>query len=299
MLSVCVLMSTYNGEKYLSEQLESILTQSEKDILLFIRDDGSTDNTINMLNKFSEKYPKKIKFYQGDNKGPSKSFLEVVKNAPQARYYMLADQDDIWLENKILIASKSLEQFKSPALYYSNVTPVNNELYELEKNNLFLEKETNLQKLIIRNEIIGCTVCFNRDLMEILKKIKIPSNPIMHDHWIGLINAVFNGVFIFDRESHILYRQHESNVVGAHRNQFILLKKHFSKENRNVRSNLIKLINDSGLEIPLENISLIDDISKYKTNSTSKKNILCNKSLYQDSFFKNLLWFVDVLINNY
>ncbi|MDT2684968.1 MAG: glycosyltransferase family 2 protein [Enterococcus sp.] len=299
MIKVCILMSTYNGEKHIGEQLESILTQSVKDIMLFIRDDGSTDNTIKILNEFSKKNPAKIKFYQGDNIGPSKSFLELVKRAPKASYYMLADQDDIWLENKVFIAIKSLDRFKSPALYYSNVTPVNNQLVALEKNDLFLKKETNLQKLVIRNEIIGCTVCFNQLLMDNLKQIKSPTNTIMHDHWIGLINAVVKGTFIFDKESYILYRQHEFNVVGSHRNPLTLLKKHFSKHNRSVRSNLIKLINESRLEIPLANIALIDDICNYTTNFKSKMNLLFNKSLYQDSLLKNILWFIDVLINRY
>ena len=100
---VSVLMSTYNGEKYLHEQINSILGQQGVEIHLLIRDDGSSDGTVEICKEYAKKY-NQITFYQGENLGVGKSFLDLLKHAPDADYYSFADQDDVWLEDKIIRA---------------------------------------------------------------------------------------------------------------------------------------------------------------------------------------------------
>ena len=116
-----ILMSSYNGIKYIKEQLDSIMAQDcqEKGIaglFLLVRDDGSTDGTQNVLEQYSEKYPDRIKWFQGSNKGVIKSFFELIANAGNADYYALADQDDYWMPSKISTGIKKLKQMEQHSI---------------------------------------------------------------------------------------------------------------------------------------------------------------------------------------
>ena len=97
---VSVLMSTYNGEKYIREQIESILNQKKVKVHLLIRDDGSQDSTIEIVKEYANKYPN-VSVYAGKNIGIGNSFMELLRNAPEADYYAFADQDDVWLDGKL------------------------------------------------------------------------------------------------------------------------------------------------------------------------------------------------------
>ena len=131
MKKVQVLLSTYNGEKYLKEQIESILKQKEVDKKLIVRDDGSSDSTIKILEEISNKN-KKIIFYKGKNIGPARSFMELLKKSEEADYYSFADQDDIWEENKIISAINKLNNINEPELYLSALGIVNESLENIE-----------------------------------------------------------------------------------------------------------------------------------------------------------------------
>ena len=100
-------MSTYNGERYLREQIDSILQQIDVEIELIIRDDGSNDGTVQIIEEYASKYPC-ISYYCGDNVGVGKSFMELLKNAPTADYYAFSDQDDVWLKDKLIRAVKAI-----------------------------------------------------------------------------------------------------------------------------------------------------------------------------------------------
>ena len=121
---VQVIMSTYNGEKYVQEQIESIFAQKECDISLLIRDDGSTDNTIDIVNELSKKY--NIKLIKGNNLKPAKSFLEALRySGEEMDYYAFSDQDDIWNEKKIISAINFIKKYTEPSLYIGNLCAVN------------------------------------------------------------------------------------------------------------------------------------------------------------------------------
>ena len=124
---ITVLMSTYNGEKYLHEQIDSILRQQGVKVNLLVRDDGSTDNTLAILDKYQEEGL--LTFYTGENLGPQRSFLHLLQQAPQSDYYAFADQDDIWLEDKLSTGIKQLQNDKEkPALYFSQTQLTDEEL---------------------------------------------------------------------------------------------------------------------------------------------------------------------------
>ena len=120
MYKVAVLMSTYNGEKYLREQIDSILAQEGVDVTLYIRDDGSSDSTIEIINEYLTK-TNRIKFYIGENIGVGNSFMQLVYDCPEDYdYYAFSDQDDIWLTEKMQVAVDSLKEYSNPFLYCSN-----------------------------------------------------------------------------------------------------------------------------------------------------------------------------------
>lgn len=215
MLKVFVLLSTYNGEKFLEEQLESILRQREVEIELLIRDDGSTDRTLEIIERWEKKL--KINFYIGPNVGPARSFMDLIKHVDEnADYYAFCDQDDYWMPDKLLAALQHLHQYKEeePILYYGKAKRVGANLEEIDSpfhKNYHTEK---FSQVLVENAACGCTMVFNRCLLRKIKKYE-PNYLQMHDSWILTVCAALDGKICYDPYSHILYRQHDNNKVGG------------------------------------------------------------------------------------
>lgn len=216
---VTVLIAVYNGEKYLKQQIESILTQTFTDVKIVIRDDGSTDNSINIINDYCNKYPEKICSIIGEPTGSAAENFAVLLDSCDDDYIMFCDQDDVWLPQKIektLEAMKNAEDGKqTPVLVHSDLKVVDGELNVIS-NSLFKFKSLKQHKLslcslLVQNYITGCTVMINRALKQ--KCGKIPKECIMHDWWLGLVAQLF-GKIVCLNESTILYRQHADNQVG-------------------------------------------------------------------------------------
>lgn len=239
---ITVLISTYNGEKYLEEQLNSVLGQEDVKVNIMVRDDGSKDRTTQILAKYQDEG--KLKWYSGDNLGPSKSFMDLVYNVEEdADYYAFCDQDDVWLSDKLHIAVEKLKEFPSyePALYYSATKLVNEDLIPLQDGNPkagYVSKT--MKQTIISSGCTGCTMCFNRKLLDILRLGRYQFD-LMHDNWTHKVCVAVGGNLFFDDESHILYRQHGHNVIGGKSNVFSRIKRHFNTafHNRCYRSESI------------------------------------------------------------
>lgn len=249
MNKVCVLMSTYNGEKYLLEQIESILNQENVLVSLLVRDDGSKDNTIKILKSYEKEEKLKL-ILDKRNLGPANSFMEILYNSPDYEYYAFADQDDIWLKNKLLTAIEQLKDFSVPALYCSNQLVYKNEIVE----GLRFKKEPNhgLVQAICGNIFSGCTMVFNKDLADVLKKNK-PSPEVlrirMHDTWVMAV-AEYIGTVVYDHNSYIEYRIHANNTVGLKTNKINrFIHKISNKNGRHGRSllakELMKVVNEN------------------------------------------------------
>lgn len=217
MKNVLILLSTYNGEKFLPQLLDSLNKQKLTNINLelMIRDDGSIDQTINIIKQFDTF---KTTIISGENIGAAKSFFYLVKHCPVTYdYYMFCDQDDYWLEDKIQCAVDSLKEFDKnnvPSLYYGSVKIVNEELMGQK---IFFNPIENSRSvpisLLLGSLIPGCTMCCNKNLLICLKR-HIPNCKCLHDSWTHLICLLNKGIIICDEVPHILYRQHDSNVVG-------------------------------------------------------------------------------------
>lgn len=205
---VKVLMSTFNGESWLREQLESIHKQVNVKIELFIRDDGSTDKTKEILNSLNLSFNDSLD--EENNLGPGKSFLKLIKSVKCQDFIALADQDDIWFPDKIYQATQLLAPHRNvPALYCSNVQFSSNNSLNFEISNL---PNPTLPLSFFQNSAMGCTIVFNKKAHEILKECS-GRGMIMHDWYIFLI-IMSTGKVIFDPEPHISYRLHENQFVG-------------------------------------------------------------------------------------
>lgn len=277
MKRVLVMMSTYNGEKYLHEQIYSILNQEGVNVSILVRDDKSEDGTLKFLDSYKQKG--KINFYYGKNLKPARSFMDLIDKASEKYdYYAFSDQDDYWLPDKLISAVNSLEKYiKMPALYMSSVTIVDENLsYITDK---IINSFNNFENAIIKNEAIGCTQVFNLSLLRILKMYK-PDFIMMHDSWVCRVCHAVDGKVIIDEKSHILYRQHNNNVLGYHENIFIKLKKQYKiafLSKIRIRELIAKeLLNGYGTIMPDNIHKLAIDLSEYPYNLKIKIKLLFN-----------------------
>ena len=243
---VHILLSTYNGEKYIIEQLESIFHQTCQEIRLYIRDDGSEDSTVEKIRQYLAAHPE----YQGktvwveneahENLGYMKSYWKLLREASGAQYYAFCDQDDVWKEEKIISAVKCIENIDKPALYSSAVEVVDKDLTFIRKSftdNTF----KNPLYDILTYGTPGCTFVFNKALMEKLKQYK-PSVISMHDSWISFVCLAVNGFFYSDQNAYIMYRQHDANVLGAQRHSLKDTLRGIIKNKNVLRSDMAKEI---------------------------------------------------------
>ena len=218
MSRVSVLLSTYNGEKYLKEQLEPLSEQSYTSFNIIARDDSSTDNTLKILKSYDiELMP------ESENLGATRSFSALLKYSLESdsQYLMFCDQDDVWKEEKIektLIKMKELEsKFGDiPLLVHTDLEVVDEDLRTIDKSFWHFEQiNPNMNafnRLLMQNTITGCTLMINKKLAQLA--MPIPSDAIMHDWWLGLVASQFGKIGFVD-ETTIKYRQHEKNSIGT------------------------------------------------------------------------------------
>ncbi|WP_029503183.1 glycosyltransferase family 2 protein [Lachnoclostridium phytofermentans] len=286
---VIILLSTYNGEKYLEEQLESILKQDYRVTALFIRDDGSTDGTVDILEKYAKIDPR-IAYYVGSNIGASNSFFELIEQCKiNADYYAFSDQDDVWLSNKLSKALKILSQNENiPYLYCSEPNIVNEKLESIKPPFQYNNIKLDFRNALVENMCTGCTAVLNKKLFELLQ-VKRPNFAIMHDFWFYLVASCFGTVYR-DNESYVLYRQHQNNVIGVSRGIFFHYLKRIKNFNRN-RSLLYLQAKE------LQNIYSLEDVNKEilkdfllsKTSFSYRIKILYKKELFRQNKLDNLI----------
>lgn len=221
---VTILLSTYNGERYIREQIDSLLKQSGVEISIIVRDDRSNDLTQSILDEYQAKGL--IRWYTGDNLGPAHSFFDLMRSAPLTDYYALCDQDDVWDNDKLIIAVNALKTKESiPALYCSNTRLVNSELHELNVSRKWCTGK--FPESLFHTPVTGCTCVFNKQLMHLFRCAS-PNYVHMHDWWLYVVCTAFNGFVCFDEIPHMSYRQHSNNVIGAHDSRKDYLSHRFS-----------------------------------------------------------------------
>jgi glycosyltransferase involved in cell wall biosynthesis len=223
-MKIAILMATYNGEKFLGQQIQSILDQTYVNWELWIRDDLSTDRSVEIIKAYS-KHDHRINLIEskGINLGVLGNFSKLLSLQLPCNYFMFCDQDDIWNPDKIKL---SLTMLIDREKTYGAEIPIliNTDLRMIDsENNILSEsffKDQKIKKkhsyplneLVVENYVTGCTVLFNKPLLQ--AAMPIPEKVIMHDWWFALV-AASRGKIETLSEVTVNYRQHSNNLVGA------------------------------------------------------------------------------------
>ena len=221
---IAILMATYNGGSFLSEQIDSLLGQSYKDWHLYVHDDGSTDDTVTIVRRYMQEHPDKMTLLDYPSQGGAcKNFLSMLGKV-DAPYYMFCDQDDVWLPNKIELSIEMMKQLEAehpdkPIVVHTDLKIVDEHLHGIFDS---MYEYTGKYPQYIRtfndtgghtSIATGCTMLFNR----LAEKGCSPmtEKAIMHDCWLCLCTLKQKGVVYGIQDKTVLYRQHGDNCMGA------------------------------------------------------------------------------------
>ncbi len=275
--TVAVLLSSFNGEKFIIEQIESILGQKDVNLTLIIRDDSSTDSTTDLLKKYNDHVNVKIEF-GSFRLGAKESFLLLLKHVNVYDFVSFSDQDDIWPSNKLREAIKIIQENtdnNEPAIYASAVSLCD------QRGNIFSvwssKPKGHFSEPIFQNSLMGNTIVINKEYLSILKGVPLPENSIMHDWWLYLVATMTNTKVLYDLTPRNKHRQHMANTVGIGD-----LKKTFKKS-------LYELVN--GADIKSQLLQFEEAI--YLTGKkVSNDYFLYSKQLYlsRQSFSKRFVF---------
>jgi len=266
--SVAILMATKNGGAYLKQQLDSIQNQTFKNWRLIVSDDGSTDNTLEVLNSYQSVWGKeKLEIRQGPMFGYAMNFLSLASDPSiKADFFAFCDQDDVWLPPKISVGIESINQLSDsqnlPFLYCGRTTYTTESLEPYGQSPLF-SFPPSFRNALVQSIAGGNTMIFNgktKQLLEAAGLVDIPS----HDWWCYLLVSAFGGIVFYDTDPQILYRQHKGALVG---------------ENQSLASRLNRL-----------NLMLAGRFRDW-----SNKNIAALKSIHTDLTADNK-WLLDLFI---
>lgn len=306
---VVVLLSTYNGEKYLREQLDSLLLQKGVDLKIIIRDDGSIDNTRNILKTYKEKYNNFIISY-GNNIGYIKSFMKLVKysNNIDADYYCFCDQDDIWDNNKIITSLTSIKKNKNePMLCISSQRIIKDD------GSVVRIEDASLRKITKENALLGlttrgCAMLWNKmlneeviksyEFIDLKKDKRIPS----HDYWLRLVAISIGKIKIIPNVS-MSYRLSENNAVGSYigflgrvkyiRKKFIKYYKCNGDFDIKFIESLYNLLKFKKIEC-----SYLSPLLNYKGNIFQKIKVIKNKKYFEGMTKKWRVFIIILLLRN-
>jgi len=239
---IAILLSTYNGERYLEEQIESILKQDHPNIKLYIRDDGSTDSTISIIEQYTSHYSNIYFFKENNNLGAAMSFMSLLKRV-HSDYYMFCDQDDIWLPDKIKLSLQLMEKSEFnypdiPILVHTDLKVVDTFMKEISPSfwkyaKLKQPYLSQFNYLGACNGVTGCTIMINNKAKEAALPVSIKSP--MHDYWLALKVAQAGKIMYLPIPT-ILYRQHDKNELGAKNTNGIYFFTKFKKIGKTLKN---------------------------------------------------------------
>jgi len=221
---IAIIMGTYNGARYISEQIDSIMNNSCQEFILHVCDDGSTDDTLKIVDDYMHMYPNKIIIHKNQKNLNTINNMILWTQIIDSEYYMFCDQDDVWDKKKIeksysFIRKIEKENMGKPVVIFTDAEVVDGKLEIIHKSFQKYESlspyKLGLEDLLMENKLLGCSVMFNKKTQIMLQVMKeIPHEIRMHDWWVGLIGAAFGKVAYLE-DSLLKYRQHGGNVVGS------------------------------------------------------------------------------------
>lgn len=310
MESVLVLLSTYNGERFLREQLDSLYAQEGVEMNILVRDDGSKDSTITILNEYKSKYGR-MEIIKGQNVGAGPSFLELLNFAlskySSYKYYAFCDQDDVWFVHKLESGVRALEKSKKKLkMYFSGAINTDAELNLINPSHVRLINSFGAN--LVANHIIGCSMMFNKALLEEINKIntrpfKIPNGNIpIHDAWAAFVAYSLDADVIQSNASMMYYRQHGNNTIGAEHG-FLSIQWHritrYLKTATHGKANKCIIALQVLDDIPQRNKLLMELVANYRNSLWKKIRLMTDRRMYEYSLVDNIGTFLTLIFNKF
>ena len=260
---IAVLMSTFNGSQYILQQIESILSELSPHDNIYIRDDGSLDNTVELVQSIDD--ARIVIYSDRKNIGFGRSFMNLMKMVPEFfDFYFFSDQDDIWIPGRVKRALNILKQRNTPCMTCSRLVLVSPDLKNLGMSPKY-KLPADFNNAICQNIATGCTISINQQAMILLNSIPMDhyneGKMYYHDWWIYLNISYFGNVY-FDSEPSVLYRQHASNQIGMSSG----LKRYFRI--------LTTIIKKPWMPIIINQISLFKNVHDARLDQATKRRLL-------------------------
>ena len=290
--AVAVLLCSYNGGKFLAQQLESIAQQEGVELAIHVSDDGSQDQTQSILKAFDERWKQQLSVVQGPEHGHVDNFFSLIFANIEGDYFAYSDQDDIWDPDKLSRAVKALSSFPEdrPALYCSRSLLIDNEGEPIGLSPLFL-KPPAFANALIQNIGGGNTMVMNRKARDLLCAVG-PVDIVAHDWWTYLLVTGSGGDVIYDPRPSLSYRQHQNNVIGSSTAWSDRFKRFFlALRGRNRRWNTkhITALQQNRSCLTAENQRILDDFSAARDKPLPRRPLfLWRSGVYAQSNWGNL-----------
>lgn len=226
-----ILLATYQGERYLSAQLDSISAQSHQAWSLTVSDDGSVDGTVSIVEAFASRHPAhRITLLKGPGRRSTANFFHLIQHPAETSpddLYAFCDQDDVWLPEKLARAVAVLRAHALPRglpqLYCARTQLVDEHLNPMGLSDA-PGRPLAFSNALMQNVASGNTMVFNRSLLQLLKQVS-PANSVWHDWTAYQVATACGGAALYDPEPVLLYRQHAANVIGASRSGWDQVKR--------------------------------------------------------------------------
>jgi glycosyltransferase involved in cell wall biosynthesis len=299
---VTILLSTFNGSKFLQQQLDSLYGQTYPNIRILVRDDGSSDTTRAILE--SERAKGRIKILEGHgNLGPTLSFFELLKSAAstETEYVAFCDQDDVWLPDKIsrAVAKLMVVTDDRPAMYCSRLEIVDENLGHVGFT--VLPGKVGFGNALVESVAVGCTVVLNRKAIDLLCA-NLPAKAVVHDWWCYLVVSCF-GDILFDEAATLMYRQHGGNAIGVAPNRLARLLRRYKRffgsggGHRWISGQALLLRDIYQDDIPLLNRQILNNFFEARSSWYHRLRLALSSDVWRQKRLDNLILRLLILIN--
>ncbi|WP_395598294.1 glycosyltransferase family 2 protein [Pseudomonas sp. A1437] len=301
---VAILICTYNGAKFLREQLDSLITQSHKNWAIYASDDGSSDETLHILNDYQIKLGKdRLSIFQGPQEGFAKNFLSLVRNPSiSADYFAFSDQDDIWFEKKLERSIFKLASLPihTPSLYCSRTLLVNSKKEVIGRSPLF-KSPTSFQNALVQSIAGANTMLINNAARNLIIQLAVNTQVVAHDWLAYLIVSGCGGKVIYDPLPSLNYRQHESNLIGANtdlKNQILRIRKMLSGRFGDWNATNLTALNSIKEKLTKENQKRLECFEQArKSNLISRLRLMKRSGIYRQTKRGNISLLLAIILN--
>ena len=310
-MRVLILLSTYNGDAFLAEQLDSLYSQKGVQLHILVRDDGSKDSTLQILDDYNRRYGR-MTIIKGQNIGAGPSFFalinEAAMNHAEYGYYAFCDQDDVWFPHKVETGVRELEKSdKLFKLFFSGAVNTDSELNPIDASHVRVINSFGAN--LVANHILGCAMLMNGALLQEINKINtkpfsVPNGNIpIHDAWASLVAYSLNADVIQSCSGLMYYRQHGHNVIGAGQgflsNQKNRIMRYIGVVTHMKANKCIIALQVLGDKIPSQNRDLLKKVAAYRNSLKAKYRLLFDKRMYEYGVIDNIGTFLIILFNKF